>query len=146
MKVPLVINHTPSCRWRGQGHSDAAKRISDSTQLHKAALGWDATGRFIACRLSDGKGGGTLYDSYRDAVRDHPNESDLYLYVRLMAEGMTVCDAELYLWVNRQAHDSGFRLTDPDDPRGGRTLIPRIDTGHNLKIGRALHASNRRSR
>lgn len=143
MKVPLVIAHIPSCRWRGQGHTDAAKRISDATLLHKAAMGFDSAGKFISCRLSDGTGGTTLYDTYRDAVRDHRNESDLWLYIRLRAEGMSVCDAELSLWVNRQAHDNGFRLTDPDDPRGGRTLIPRVTTQHNNLILKGLHDNSR---
>jgi hypothetical protein len=146
MKVPLVIAHIPTCRWKGKGHSDEAKRISDATLLHKAALGWDASGKFISCRLSDGTGGNTLYDTYGDAVRAHRNESDLFLYIRLRAEGMTVCEAELQLWVNRQAYDNGFRLTDPDNPKGGRTIIPRIDPQHNNLILKGLVNGRNRNR
>src|SRR5260370_11403779 len=85
---PLLINHVPQCPFHGKGHSDAAKRISDATYLHRAASGWDCVGRFIACRLSDGTGGNTLFESHFDAVRIHPNESELYCYIRLRPEGM----------------------------------------------------------
>jgi hypothetical protein len=144
--TPLIIAHVPSCRWKGKGHTDAAKRISDATNLHKVASGWDSIGKFIACRLSDGTGGIDLYDSYRDAVRIQSARHDEFLYIRLRAEGMTVCEAELYLWVNRQARDNGFKLSDPDDSRGGKTLIPRIDPQHNNLILKGLMNGNRTRR
>jgi hypothetical protein len=138
MNVPLLINHIPQCPLHGKGHSDAAKRISDTTYLHKAAVGWDSVGKFIACSLSDGKCGTDLYDSHYDAVRMHPNESDLYCYIRLRPEGMTVCEAEIFLKVARQAHAAGFRLTDPDKRENNRALIPRIATEHQGRIIRGL--------
>lgn len=134
----LVIAHIPQCPFIGKGHSDAAKRISDATYLHLVAQGADAAGKFIACRLSDGTGGNTLYDSHFDAVRMHPNESDLYCYIKLRFEGMNVCDAEIFLKVARQAHDAGFRLTDPDKRSNNRALIPRVDRSHNIRIARGL--------
>jgi hypothetical protein len=137
MNSPLIVAHIPTCRWKGKGHTDAAKRISDATNLHKVAGGWDTVGRFIACRLSDGTGGETLYDTHFDAVRHQP-DADLCLYIRLRAEGMNVCDAELYLWINRQAHDNGMRLTDPDKASNNRTLIPRVSTEHQYKTLRGL--------
>jgi hypothetical protein len=138
VSIPLVIAHVAGCPFKGKGHSDAAKRISDATNLHKAALGWDAVGRFIACRMSDGTGGNTLYESHYDAVRMHPNESDLYVYIKLRNEGMSVCDAEIFLKVARQAYDAGYRLTDPDRPKNNRTIIPRVDRSHNVRIARQL--------
>jgi hypothetical protein len=141
MSGNLIVAHNMTCRWKGQGHTDAAKRISDATHLHLAAIGPVCAGRFIACRLSDGTGGNTLYDSHYDAVRMHPNESDNYCYIRLRYEGMSVCDAELFLWINRQAHDNGMRLTDPDNPRNNRTLIPRVAAEHQYKILKGLRGN-----
>lgn len=138
MSMPVIVPHAPSCRWKGEAHTDAAKRISDYTYLHKVAAGADAAGKFIACRLDDGRGGETLYDTHFDAVRHHPSDHMLYCYLRLRYEGMSVCDAELYLYVNRQAYDNGFRLTDPDDPKQNRTLIPRVDPQHQLKTLQGL--------
>ena len=88
--------------------------------------------------MSDGTGGNTLYDSHYDAVRHHPNESDLFLYIRLRAVGMPICDAEIQLKVARQAYDAGYRLTDPDKPKNNRTLIPRVDRNHQIRIARGL--------
>jgi hypothetical protein len=138
MNTPLIIAHDPRCRYHGKGHSDAAKRISDTTNLHKAAIGWDSVGKFIACKLADGRCGTDLYDSHFDAVRMHPNESDLYCYIRLRPEGMTVCEAEIFLDVARKAHDAGFRLTDPDKRENNRTIIPRIDVSHQIRTLRGL--------
>lgn len=134
----LVIAHIPQCPWIGKGHSDAAKRISDATYLHHAASPVYSAGKFIACRLSDGTGGNVLYDSHFDAVRMHPNESDLYCYIKLRYEGMNVCDAEIFLNVARKAHDAGFRLTDPDRRNNNRALIPRVDRTNQIKIARGL--------
>jgi hypothetical protein len=133
----IIVKHNATCRWRGEGHTDEAKRISDATYLHAAAMGWDSAGRFIACRLADGKGGETLYDTHFDAVRHQP-DPNLCLYIRLRAEGMNVCDAELFLWVNRQAYNNGFRLADPDKAENNRTLIPRLTASHEYRTLRGL--------
>lgn len=130
----LVIRHTPSCRWKGNDHTDAAKRISDATYLHFAAQGIAAAGKFISFRLDDGTCGSDLYDTHFDAVRMHSADHDRRGYIKLRHEGMTVCEAELFLWVCRQAHDNGFRLTDPDKSSNNRALIPRIAPEHNFNI------------
>ena len=136
--VPLLVHHHHGCTAVNGRHSDAAKRISDATHLHRAAMGWDSVGKFIAVRLSDGTGGNTLYDSHYDAVRMHPSESDLYCYIKLRLEGMSICDAEIFLKIARQAHDAGFRLTDPDKRSNNRTLIPRVDRSRQIQIARGL--------
>ena len=138
MNTPLIVAHHPSCRWKGQGHTDAAKRISDATNLHRAAIGIAAAGKFLTCSMQDGKCDPTLYPSHGDAVRMHKNDSDRRVYIRLRHEGMTVCEAELFLWVARQAYDNGYRLTDPDKPSNSRTLIPRIAAEHQYKILKGL--------
>lgn len=138
MSLPVLMPHSGSCRWRGKAHTDAAKRISDATYLHKAAIGHQATGKFLTCRMDDGTCDPTLYPTHFDAVRMHPNDHERRVYIRLRQEGMSVCEAELFLFVARQAYDNGFRLTDPDDKKNNRTLIPRIAAEHQNKILRGL--------
>ena len=129
----LIVYHTPSCRWKGEGHTDAAKRISDATYLHLVGQGLAAAGKFISFPLDTGDCGTDLYDTHYDAVRMHPSDHDRRGYIRLRHEGMSVCEAELFLWTARQAYDNGYRLTDPDQKKQ-RTLIPRIAPEHNFNI------------
>lgn len=135
----LIIPHTSTCRWIGEAHTDAAKRISDATYLHLAAIGINAAGQFLTCSMQDGKCDPTLYPSHFDAVRMHASDHYQRVYIRLRHEGMTVCEAELFLWTARQAYDNGFRLTDPDTRRQ-RALIPRITAEHRNKILRGLRS------
>lgn len=145
MSVPLLIRHHKDCRWLGQQHSDEAKRISDATYLHVAAQGLAVVGKFISFLLTTGDCGTDLYDTHFDAVRMNPNDHERRGYIRLRFEGMDVCEAELFLWVARQAYDNGFRLTDPDQ-RKQRAIIPRVAPEHNYRILRGLrNGSNRNS-
>ena len=118
-------------------HSDAAKRISDGTYLHFAAQGLAVAGKFISFPLDTGDCGTDLYDTHYDAVRINAADHERRGYIRLRHEGMSVCEAELFLFVARQAYDNGFRLTDPDTRRQ-RALIPRIAPENNYKILRGL--------
>lgn len=93
--------------------------------LHLSAIGFDAHKKWVAVRLADGSSDGTLYDSRRDAVR-HQLDEQLCAYVCIPPSGMNVCAAESFLATNRKLYDAGFRLTDPDDARGGRDVIPRL--------------------
>jgi len=141
MSVPLLFPHSGSCRWKGQDHTDAAKRISDATYLHKAAIGLQSAGKFLTCRMDTGQCDPALYPTHFDAVRMHPNDHDRRVYIRLRHEGMSVCEAELFLWIARQAYDNGMRLTDPDSRKNNRTLIPRIAPEHQNKILRGLRGN-----
>jgi hypothetical protein len=118
-------------------HSDAAKRISDATYLHHAAQGLAVAGKFVSFPLDTGDCGTDLYDTHYDAVRINAADHERRGYIRLRHEGMSVCEAELFLFVARQAYDNGFRLTDPDTRRQ-RALIPRIAPENNYKILRGL--------
>ncbi len=106
-------------------HSDEARRCSDAVNLHVAGLGWDATGKWVAIRLSDGGSDGTLYDSKRDAVRHQLHEQQC-CYVAIPPSGMNACSAESYLALHRKMYDAGMRLTDPDARGGGGDLLRRI--------------------
>jgi hypothetical protein len=95
--------------------------------LHLLArgLGFDAAGKFVAVRLADGGSDNALYDTRRDAVR-HQFDEKLCAYVRVTPNGMNVCAAESFMATQRKLYDAGFRLTDPDDARGGKQVVPRL--------------------
>lgn len=123
-------------------HSDAARRASDAVNLHYAAIGTDAIGKWVAIRLADGSSDGVLYDRKRDAVRHQPDEK-LAAYVRIRPGGMNVCAAESFMKMSRMAYDAGFRLADPDARHGGLDLIPRLTREDQ---GRQMAALGRRAR
>lgn len=134
----LVLNgHAPKCCQRTLPHTDAAKRLSDSVNLHYAAIGFDSARHWIAVRLEDGSGGNELYDTKRDAVR-HQLDEFLCAYICLTGTPMNVCEAEIILKMHRQAYDNGFRLVDPDARHGGRDIIPRVALEDRRKQIRAL--------
>jgi hypothetical protein len=123
---PLIVAHVGGCPARLIGHTDAAKRISDSCMLQWVAGKWDTVGKFLKFKLEDGSCDNVLYDTYRDAVRHSGHNEMLYMFVKLHPGGMNLCEAEAMLKFNRQAHSNGFRMPDPDNRAGGHTLIPRI--------------------
>lgn len=125
------------CQMGALGHTDAAKRVSDAVQQHFAIMGFDCARMWIACRLDNGKGGQTLYDSKRDAIR-HQLDEYLAMYICLTGAPMSVCEAEILLATHRKAYDAGFRMADPDTAAGGKTIIPRIALEHQLATITAL--------
>lgn len=117
-----------TCLIHPKGHSDAAKKLSDTYNLHRIAIdtfGIANLGRWFACALADGETDGVLYDSKIDAVRHQGHNEDFYVYVKISPSTMTQCDAEIYLGVWRRAYDAGLRLTERDSSNGGRELIKR---------------------
>ncbi len=112
-------------------HTDAAKRVCDSVNLHQLAgdAGWaweNVRGKWMAFKLEDGSSDGTLYDSKQDAIH-HQSDEFLCMYLPLHPGAMNVCEAEIMLKFHRKAYDAGFRLPDPDTVRN-RDLMPRIGT------------------
>lgn len=99
------------------GFSDAAQRMCDNVNLHVVALGHEASGKYVAIRLSDGGSDGALYDTRADAIRHQMHWSQC-CYVRLQPFGtmLTAREAESYLTLHRSMYDAGYRLQDPDDP------------------------------
>lgn len=116
------------------GHTDAAMRCAENVNMHYAAIGWDAVGKFCAIALQDGGSDHVLYDHRRDAVRHQHHNEQWYCFVKIMPMSMGICEAQVYLDFHRKAYDAGFRLVDPEHPRGGRELIVR---------GRPLETINR---
>jgi hypothetical protein len=128
----------PFCRHHPQGHSDAAKRVSDATSLAWVAYGWEGyVGHWMAFSLQSGISDQILYPTKRAAVVHVDNEFR-YMYVKMHPNGMMPCEAEIMLKFTRSAHGAGFRLADPDAKSGGPDLIPRIGFSEILSQIRAL--------
>lgn len=92
--------------------SDEARRASDAVNLALVANA-EASGRWIAIRLSDGGSDGVLYDRKADAVRHQLHETQC-AYVKIPPTGMTPRQAAVFLTFNRQLYAAGYRLQDPD--------------------------------
>lgn len=104
-----VSQHDPGCvRARRDplgGHSDAAKRVSDTYRLHREALGLAAVGRWFAVALADGTSDGQLYDTKRDAVRHQHHDEAWYAFVCIFPGDVDVCMAEEYLAMQRELYE-----------------------------------------
>lgn len=135
MSVPALVRHDQGCKYARPahgGHSDAARRVSDTWNLHLTAqasaralgLGLSQTARWFAVRLSDGSTDGQLYDTRREAITHQHHNENWYAYCYLQPCEMTVCMAESFLYVHRLAYDNGFRMADPDG--SGHELIPAL--------------------
>jgi hypothetical protein len=110
------------CRSHPFGHMDSARRMADTVNLHWQAQQWDAVGKWVAIRLSDGGSDNVLYPTKGEAVR-HQFHEFWCAYVRIIRDQMSVCEAQTMLEVSRRAYDAGMRLTDPDARNGGRDLL-----------------------
>lgn len=92
-----------------RGWPDDAKRCSDTVNMHAVAGSW---GKWAAIRLHDGGSDGNVYDSRDEAIR-HQIHEQYCAYLVVPPDGMTPKAAHAYLGFVRQAHDAGWRLTDP---------------------------------
>lgn len=139
--MTVLTRHDPGCKWArfdgtvderanilsGEvkpGHSDAAKRFSDTYNLHQAAgthSGW------IAVSLADGSSGDDVYQTRQEAVIFMwPNER-WYFYATLAGAGnMTICAAESLLRYQRVMNEINGAHMDRDLPAGGLEVIPRL--------------------
>lgn len=91
--------------------SDDGKRLSDAVNLHIVAKGDEANSKFIACNLSDGSTDATLYDSWDDARRHHP---EYHCYVRIFPTGMTPEEGDACLKYWRGVYRMGGTAMHPD--------------------------------
>lgn len=104
--------------------SDAAKRIADTYNLHRAADPHSSVGKWFASRLNDGTTDGTLYDSKVEAVRHQRHDEDFYCFTQIVPSTMTPENAETFLNIQRRMYDKGLRLADRDT--GGKDMIRRV--------------------
>jgi hypothetical protein len=124
---PLIMRHVRQCQYIATGHTDEAKRISDTVTLHWVAGGWDmCVGKWMAFKLSDGRSDNQLYPTKQAAVMYQKGIYQHYFYIRLVPGGMNVCEAESLLTLHRRARERDIATPDIDAQNGGRDLIPRI--------------------
>lgn len=124
--MTAVLAHDPGCANKTREHSDAAKRMSDTHNLHLTVRGHDAVGRFFAAALHDGSGDGVLYESKADAVRHQKHNEQFYVYVPVTPASTSPCEMQSWLTYVRALYDAGARLPDRDAPSGGPQPIPRL--------------------
>jgi hypothetical protein len=117
MRCP-VINRTPL-----GDHSDAAKRVNDTYNLHRIADPYGNLGYWIACALADGTSDNTLYESKQHAIRHQHHNENYYTFIQIVPSTMTPCIAEVTLKVARMAYNKGWRMT---DGMSRRDLIKRL--------------------
>lgn len=123
--TPVLVRHDVGCRYAREsdgGHSDAAKRISDWYNLHKAAGG--RIGQVFAVTLAGGTSNGDLYDTRAAAVLHAGHDEHWLAFIKLGPASMSVCQAASVLMMERQA--AHLRLADRDAKQGGRQIIPRL--------------------
>lgn len=145
MTAPILVAHDHGCKYArpdGGGHTDAAKRVSDTVNLHLAATGRMAYGQWIAVALADGSSDNVLYASRKAAVAHQHHNEQFYAYIRLVPHAMSVCEAEAFLRMYRLAYDAGFRMADPEAAGGGYEIIPRLTQE---EFGAQLAALERRT-
>jgi hypothetical protein len=129
------VEHDSGCPLSGtpELHSDAARRCSDAVNLHVSALGWGATKKWVAVRLSDGGSDGVLYDHRRDAIAHQLHERQC-AYICISPGGMNACQAESFMRMTRNAYDAGAHLTDPEAPEIIRRLTRRDQAAQMRRI------------
>ena len=107
-------------------HSDAAKRLADTYNLHRIGGGYSAIGKWFAAALHDGHSDDVLYDNKRECVRHQRHNEQYYTFVKICPSDMATCEAEVMLRTARQLYDKGMRMADPDHKHGGPDIIKRL--------------------
>jgi hypothetical protein len=99
--------------------SDAAKRISDTINLHITFNhAWEIHSKWMAFRLADGTSDGVIYDSFTDATSHQPYpERCAYMCFRQVMGGANPRDAQLWLEMERNAADARLALHEDKAPR-----------------------------
>jgi hypothetical protein len=134
----MTETHAQWCQRKWKRHSDAARRLADTYNLHRTALGLDSVGKWFAAALADGTGDGVLYDSKSDCVLHQKHNESNYTYVKIVPTGMNACEAHVMLATARRLYDHGMRMVDPDHRRGGLDLIKRITVEDQLAAMRGV--------
>lgn len=123
--TPVLVAHDPGCKYAREpdgSHTDAAKRLSDTYNLHVVAGA--RRGSVIAYSLADATSDNVLYDSREDAVaHQHHNEARRG-YVRIGPGRMTVCEAASVIRWDR--HAAKLAAAQLGEKSGGLEVIPRL--------------------
>lgn len=106
---------------------DAARRCWEQVKNVAHHTDYDTRVRsYLAIKLSDGSTDGVLYETKQAAVRHCKGNEQWFAFFsfRSAPSGFaTPQEAGVFLAYHRMAYDNGFRLPDPDDPRGGPDMI-----------------------
>lgn len=102
-----IINRTPF-----NDHSDAAKRIADTYNLHRVADPYGNIGYWIACSLEDGTSDNTLYESKPAAIKHQHHNENWFVFLQIVPASFTACEAEVFLKQCRMLYAKGGRMTD----------------------------------
>lgn len=98
--------------------SDAAKRFAAGINgLLAFNKPWEIQAKWVAVTLQDGSVDSSLYDTRTEAI-SHQSDSALCFYFPIgnFASGMSPIMGELMLMAQRDAYDSGLRITDERQP------------------------------
>lgn len=111
---------------------EAARRFKDAVDLHLAALGWDAVGRWVAVSFDDGSTDNTLYDTREAAVAAQGARDNDYWFWQVAPDGVSAGEAAYGIQWARGCRQAGLTETQ----RLGRQLImplPREDIAAQLR-------------
>lgn len=131
-----MTQHEPWCK--APAHSDAAKRMSDTYNLHRLAGGLASVGKWFAAKLEDGRTDNVLYDSKLDCVRHQGHNERYYTFIKIAPNSMNQCEGEVMLTTARKLYDKGMRMADPDHKHGGMDLITRLTVEDQLQQARGV--------
>jgi len=120
------MTHQSWCFQKAFGHTDAAKRLADTYNLHRVTLDLDAVGKWFAGSLAEGRSDNVLYDSKLDCVKHQRHNESYYAFIRIGVSSMDACEAEVMLRTNRTLYENGMRMADPDHAHGGPDVIKRM--------------------
>jgi hypothetical protein len=134
----VTTQHEVWCPSKVFGHTDAARRMADTFNLHRMADQYGAINRWIAVRLSDGTSDHTLYDTKSECVRHQHGNEQWYSFIKIVPTTMNVCEAEVKLRTDQRMYDAGFRMADPDSRTGGAQVINRLTVEDALAQMRGL--------
>lgn len=141
--TPTIITvHDQGCRHAREdngGHSDAAKRLSDTYNLHKT-LGMRSG--VIAISLNDGSSDDTVYPDRQTAIDHQRHNENWFGYIELIEPSMSVCQAAAVMrWQRITSRMNTARKGETD---GGLIVIPRLTIEgreaqlHAIHTGRGL--------
>lgn len=123
--TPVLVRHDAGCRFAREadgGHSDAAKRLSDTYNLHVSCGA--RPGSVIAFSLADAASDGVAYDTREAAVAHQRHNEGWKGYIRIGDGHMSVCAAAAVLRWQRQAAE--VAKAQRGERSGGLEVIPRL--------------------
>jgi hypothetical protein len=115
-------------------HTDAAKRIADTYNLHRSIDPYGHIGKWFASALQDGKSDNVLYDSKPDAIDHQHHNENWYTFIQIVPATLTECGAEVMLKIARMAYNHGWRMTDG----ANHELIKRSSWEDQIALSRGL--------